>query len=64
MFALTRFGQVSLNCERIKRETTRDKVLSRVYEHVMKGWDNKNEKELLPYVNRRNELTISQGCLL
>jgi hypothetical protein len=29
----------------------------------MKGWDNKNEKELLPYFNRRNELTISQGMV-
>lgn len=64
VFVLTQFEQVSLNSERIKRETTRDKVLSRVYEHVMKGWDTNNEKELLPYFNRRNELTISQGCLL
>ena len=38
--------------------------MSRVYEHVMKGWDKTNEKELLPYFNRHNELTISQGCLL
>jgi hypothetical protein len=30
----------------------------------MKGWDKTNERELLPYFNRRNELTISQGCLL
>jgi hypothetical protein len=64
MFALSQFEQVSLNTAGIKRETTRDKVLSRVYDYVMKGWDKTNERELLPYFNRRNELTISQGCLL
>lgn len=36
VFALTQFEQVSLNSERIKRDTTRDKMLSRVYEYVMK----------------------------
>ena len=38
--------------------------MSRVYEHVMKGWHKTNENELLAYFNRRNELTISQCCLL
>ena len=37
MFALSQFEQVSLNTAGIKRETTRDKVLSRVYDYVMKG---------------------------
>ena len=55
---------MSLNTAGIKREITRDNVMSRVYEHVMKGWDKTNEKEILPYFNRRNELTISQGSLL
>ncbi|MCG8032935.1 MAG: DDE-type integrase/transposase/recombinase [Candidatus Thiodiazotropha taylori] len=49
----------------IRRETKRDRILSQVYEQVQNGWQYQSKDSLLaPFYNRRNEITIYQGCLL
>jgi hypothetical protein len=31
---------------------------------TMNGWENTDNKTLNPYYNRRNEITVSHGCLM
>jgi hypothetical protein len=55
--------------QEIRKQTLHDPVLKIVYQNVMKGWLEKMDdrditKDLLPYFYKRNELTISQGCLM
>ena len=44
--------------------TDRDPILSRVRTMVQQGWSDTNSEVLCPYKNRRNELSILDGCLL
>lgn len=49
--------------ERIKTETRRDPVLSRVCEIIQLGLSERCPDETLrPYHNRRNELSLHDGC--
>ena len=48
----------------IKTWTDRDPVLSRVRNLVLKGWKDTSEEDLRPYQQRRNELSVHDGCLL
>ncbi|XP_056589597.1 uncharacterized protein K02A2.6-like [Triplophysa dalaica] len=51
--------------EQIKYWTTRDPVLSRVREYVLKGWpDHSNSNEFAPYKQRQQELSVQDGCVL
>ncbi|CAG2213598.1 unnamed protein product [Mytilus edulis] len=63
VFMLKQLEHLSLTNNNIRRETARDKILSRVYELVQKGWTVNDDIDLKPYFNRKNELSISQGCL-
>ena len=41
------------------------RVLTEVYNYVMKGWpENDKDSELLPYRLRMLELSVINGCLL
>ncbi|CAC5418671.1 unnamed protein product [Mytilus coruscus] len=62
VFMLKQLEHLSLTNNNIRRETARDKILSRVYEFVQKGWTVNDDIDLKPYFNRKNELSISQGC--
>ena len=46
------------------RETKKDPVLKRVYEHALRGWPKHGETELQPYQHRADQLTIVEDCLL
>lgn len=51
--------------ENIKQWTSRDPVLSRVREYVLKGWpDHSNTIEFSPYKSRQHELSVQDGCVL
>ena len=55
----------SVNVECIKRWTRNDRVLTKVYNYVMKGWpENDKDPELQPYRLRKLELSVIDGCLL
>ncbi|CAC5392336.1 unnamed protein product [Mytilus coruscus] len=60
---LKQLENICFTNDNIRRETARDKILPGVYEYVQKGWTVNDDKDLTPYFNRRNELSISQGCL-
>lgn len=54
-----------LSAKDISEETKKDLVLSKVLYHVMNGWPSHcGEDKLQEYFNRRNELSVDQGCLL
>ncbi|XP_064090807.1 uncharacterized protein LOC135204583 [Macrobrachium nipponense] len=56
----------NVNSSDIRRWTDRDPVLSQVRSCILNGWDNNFElnEDYKPYVSRKNELTLLQGCIL
>ncbi|XP_064651966.1 uncharacterized protein K02A2.6-like [Lineus longissimus] len=49
----------------IAEETRNDPVLSRVFLYVLNGWPRElPDSSLQPYWNRREELSVDQGCIL
>ena len=48
----------------IKAWTDKDPILSRVRNLVLKGWQEMNQDSLRPYEQRKNELSIEDGCVL
>ncbi|KAL0818832.1 hypothetical protein ABMA28_008152 [Loxostege sticticalis] len=49
----------------LKKETSRDPILSRVLSFIVDGWPAEVEiKELKPYFNRRKELYSELGCIM
>ena len=63
VFHATQFEPLPVTSEAVARETRRDPVLSRVYESIVKGWSGRVDGDK-PYYERRNELTVHQGCIL
>ena len=48
----------------IKSWTSRDPMMSKVHDMVLKGWTYTNDPDLLPYQRRRTELSALDGCVL
>ena len=63
VFHATQFEPLPVTSEAVARETRRDPVLARVYESIVKGWSARIGGDK-PYYERRNELTVHQGCIL
>ena len=63
VFHATQFELLPVTSEAVARETRRDPILARVYECIVKGWSIRIDGDK-PYYERRNELTVHQGCIL
>jgi len=63
VFHATQFEPLPVTSEAVARETRRDPVLARVYQSIVKGWCARVGGDK-PYYERRNELTVHQGCIL
>ncbi|XP_046398198.1 uncharacterized protein LOC124165003 [Ischnura elegans] len=48
----------------IHQETQRDPLLRKVLDFCMFGWPTKPDVEFKPFMHRKNELTVEQGCIL
>ena len=49
----------------IRSWTDRDRTLAKVQKSVLQGWPDRSEdKEMDPYFQRREELSIEDGCIL
>ena len=48
----------------IRRETRKDRILSKVLTHTKRGWPVQIPDSLKPFYMRRNELSVEEGCLL
>ena len=57
-----------VNCADIKEHTRKDPTLSKVMRYCEIGWtanrNNLEDSDLTPYVRRREELSIQDGCIL
>ncbi|XP_068726559.1 uncharacterized protein [Montipora capricornis] len=58
-------GDISnVTSEMIKKKTAVDPLLSRVYRYTLSGWPIMVDPERVPFKNKKDELTLEQGCLL
>ena len=49
----------------IAKHTSKDPVLGKVYEYTSSGWPGHCQEEMIqPYWNRKQELSVEDGCLL
>ena len=64
MFLLQTLQSSPISAEQIKCWTDRDPVLARVRTFVTKGWNSTCEDALSPYYNRKDELSMLDGCVL
>ena len=53
-----------ITAEQIRHWTDRDPILSRVRNFVSRGWNNDAEDKLRPYRQRKDELSMLDGCVL
>ncbi len=57
--------QILVTASHIKQWTDTDIVLSRIRRFIQCGWSNCQEgSELNPYINRKSELSVLDGCIL
>ena len=63
VFHANHFVSLPVTSKAVARETRRDPVLARVHESIAKGWSAGVDGDK-PYYERRNELTVHQGCIL
>ena len=54
----------NITSEMIKKKTAVDPLLSRGYRYTLSGWPLVVDPELVPFKNKKDELTLEQGCLL
>ena len=54
-----------VTAKQIKLWTSRDVILAKVLNHVLYGWPEATQEEALkPFFNRKEELSVQDGCLL
>ena len=53
-----------MGVRQIKRWTDRDPTLSQVRRLVSHGWKNTTDPDVCPYQQRKDELSIHDGCIL
>ena len=63
VYMMSQFECIPVSSKDVRNATAKDTVLSRVYDAVMRGWTDVQDKELTPFYNRRTELSVPQGCL-
>ena len=65
LFVMQVLESTPVNAEQIKTETRRDPILARTCKIVQFGWPGEcPDEDLRPYYNRRNELSLHDGCLM
>ena len=65
VFVMQVLESTPVDSEKIKTETRRDPVLAKVCKIVQLGWPERcPDDDLRPYHNRRNELSLHDGCLM
>ena len=58
-------NETLVTASQIKLWTDKDPVLSRIHRFVQCGWSDSEEDRILkPYINRKDEMTVLDGCVL
>ena len=63
VFHTAQFELLPVTSKAVAREPSRDPILARVYESIVKGWSVRIDGDK-PYYEWQNELTGHQGCIL
>ena len=62
---LNHLSEHQITSSEIKTWTAKDPVLSRVHHSILHGWPTSvSEPSLRPYSDRRDELSVTDGCVL
>ena len=65
VFHVEQIENLPVSNKEIQIETRKDKTLALAHDFVLNGWPQAYKNgELPPYYARRDELTVSQGCLM
>ena len=65
MFKISFIDELPVTAADIATETSKDRVLSQVYQFMLEGWPQRGvEDSLKPFYQRKDQLTTDQGCLL
>ena len=64
IFNICQIEALPLMFQDVKRATRRDRTLSQVLSFVKTGWPQQVPDDVQPYVSRRDELSVEDGCLL
>ena len=64
IFSLSIINDTPVNASGITQLTARDPVLSKVVNFVKTDWPHDVGNECAPYMRRKDELSVEQGCLL
>ena len=62
--AIQQIEPLPVTAEDIRTNTQRDPTLAKVYLFVLQGWPLETGRDLKPYMDRKDELTIEQDCLM
>ena len=64
LFLLDTLQGSPVNAAQIRSWTSKDPVLSKVQTMVLQGWTHTSLEQLQPYQQRKNQLSVQDGCVL
>ena len=64
VFNISQMEALPVTVRKLRAATSSDRVLSKVYRYTKGTWPQQVPADLRPFFNRRNELTVEEGCLL
>ena len=64
IFNLSQMEALPVNVRQLRAATASDRVLSKVFRYTKGNWPSQVPLHLRPFYNRRNELTVEEGCVL
>ena len=64
VFNISQMESLPVTVRQLRSATHSDRLLSKVYRYVKGSWPHQFPKCLQPFSDRRNELTVEEGCLL
>ena len=53
-----------VSCKQVQRWTDKDPVLSKVRQYLLQGWPSESGEAFKPFRQRREELSVQDGCVL
>ena len=64
VFNISQMEALPVTVRQLRAATSSDRMLSKVYRYTKGNWPNQVPATLRPFLTRRNELTVEEGCLL
>jgi hypothetical protein len=66
MFHISQIAALPVSVKEIRKESERNPLLTQVIYSTLKGWSDEQKyvSELQPYWNRKDEVSLHEGCLM